>query len=427
MKTAFHTDHKFAYELDAIDPLRTYRDHFYLDKSKIYLDGNSLGLLSKSSEKSLLRVIAEWKKHAIDGWTKASKPWFSYAEELARQQAPLLGAKADEIILHASTTINIHLLLAAFYKPSEQRNKILIDQLTFPSDRYAVESQLELKGQDVKEALKIINSRDGRYLNEEDIIAAMTDDVAVIFLPSVLYRSAQLLDMALLTAEAHRRGILIGFDCAHSVGAVPHLLSEWQVDFACWCNYKHCNGGPGAAAGIYINEKHFNKKPALCGWFGFRKERQFDMLEEFEGEKNAGGWQIGTPHILSLAPLEGSLKLFNKAGIEKIRKKSLLLTNYLIFLVDTVLSEYGFFVGSPRNETQRGGHVALEHKKAVQINAALKDHRIITDFRFPNIIRIAPLALYNSFNDVWRTVHELKKIMEAKKYKNYPDQRATVA
>jgi kynureninase len=303
----------------------------------------------------------------------------------------------------------------------------VIDELSFPSDRYAVTSQLLLKGQPVNHALQTIKSEDGRFLDEQDIIAAMRDDVAVIFLPSVLYRSGQLLNMAYLTQQAHKRNILIGFDCAHSVGAIPHALSDWQVDFACWCNYKHCNAGPGAVAGLYINERHFDKKPALSGWFGYKKEKQFDMLPDFENAQNAAGWQIGTPHILSMAPLEGSLKIFNDAGIEAIREKSLMLTSYLIFLIDTVLDNFSFYIGSPREEKSRGGHIALEHENALQINAALKNRSIITDFRYPNIIRMAPAALYNSFDDVWRTVQALKEVMIRKEYENYPDQRDPVA
>jgi kynureninase len=229
----------------------------------------------------------------------------------------------------------------------------------------------------------------------------MTEDVALVFLPSVLYRSGQLLDMEFLTFEAHKRGIIIGFDCCHSAGVVPHSLSQWGVDFAVWCNYKYLNVGPGGPATIYINKKHFDRDPGLAGWMGYLPEKQFDLLNEFEAANNAGGWQLGTPHMLSMAPLEGSLKIFNEAGIEKLREKSLKITGYMMYLIENELAQYGFKIGNPRDNHRRGGHVALEHEEAIRINAALKDRGVIPDYRRPNVIRLAPVPLYISFYDVW--------------------------
>lgn len=421
MPLTYQLIEEFARDLDTHDSIRRFRKKFYVNPREIYLDGNSLGLLNKNSEQNLQRVISEWKTLAIRGWAEAENPWLNYAEELAKKQETLLGALPGEIILHASTTVNIHALLAGFYAPEGNRNKILMDELTFPSDRYAVEGQLRIKGFDPIKYLKLVKSRDGRFIDEQDIITRMTDDVALIFLPSVLYRSGQLLDIPLLAREAHKRKILIGFDCSHSVGALPHYLSEWQIDFACWCNYKYLNGGPGAAAGLYINRKHFSREPALLGWFGYKKDKQFHMINTFQAAGGAAGWQIGTPHILSLAPLEGSLNIFNEAGIEKIREKSLQMTGYLMYLVDQELADYSFKIGTPRQDKRRGGHIALEHKKARQICKALYNRGIITDFRVPDIIRIAPAALYNSFHELWSLVQELKKIMQSKEYENYND------
>jgi kynureninase len=427
MKTGYSLEEKCALELDAQDSLKETRNRFYLNSEEIYMDGNSLGLLSKDAEKTLLRVLEEWKTLGIHGWMKAKIPWFYYAEELAKLQAPLLGSEAEEIILHSSTTVNIHALLATFFQPDERKNKILMDDLTFPSDRYAVESQLQLKGLDPETHLVLVRSQDGKSLEENDIIAKMRDDVAVAFLPSVLYRSGQLLDMELLADEAHRRNILIGFDCAHSIGAVPHHLSAWDVDFACWCNYKYLNNGPGGVAGLYVNKKHVDRCPGLAGWFGYRKDKQFDLLNHFEPARGAGALQIGTPHLLSLAPLEGSLHIFQEVGIQKVREKSLQLTEYLMFLIDEDLSPYGFRIGTPREAKRRGGHVALEHDDAIRINEALKARGVVPDFRFPNVIRLAPIALYTSFREVWKVVQILKEIMDNNEYEKYTRKRDIVA
>ncbi|MEE4311163.1 MAG: kynureninase [candidate division KSB1 bacterium] len=421
------TDEAYAYSLDSRDPLSHFRDRFYLNPSEIYMDGNSLGLLSVDAEASLMRILDEWKRLGINGWMRADKPWFTYAEALARECAPLVGAGSEEVILHASTTVNIHALIATFYSPQGEKRKILIEKNAFPTDRYAVQSQLILKGFDAESDLTEVTYPEDAFLDEGDIIDAMTWDVALIFLPSVLYRSGQLLNIARLAKEAHRRGIVIGFDCSHSVGAVPHSLSDWQVDYACWCTYKYCNSGPGGVAGLYVNKKHFSKEPALAGWFGSTKERQFDMSHRFERAQDAGAWQTGTPHILSLAPLEGSLRIINDAGISAIRSKSLRLTGYLIYLVREELVQFGFEIGTPLEEERRGGHVALTHANAIQINEALKAKGIVSDFRLPNIIRFAPVALYNSFHDVWQVIGTIKRIMETGEYLNYGTERGIVA
>lgn len=427
MKAQYALGEDFALRMDQEDTLAAFRERFYLMKDRIYMDGNSLGLMSRDAEKSLDRVIDEWKTLGIDGWTKAEVPWFYFSKELAKLMAPLVGAEEDELTIHSSTTVNIHTTIATFYKPNSGKNKILMDSLTFPSDRYAIESQLKLKGLDPEEYLIIIDSENGRIYEEKDIVDRMTDDVALVFLPSVLYRSGQLLDMEYLTREAHKRGILIGFDCCHSAGAVPHELSKWGVDFAVWCNYKYLNVGPGGVATIYINKKHFDLDPGLAGWHGYVQEKQFDLLNEFESAGNAGGWQIGTAHMLSMAPLEGSLKMYQEAGIYNLREKSLSLTGYMMYLIDEELSRFGFTVGNPREEKRRGGHVALEHEDAVRINAALKDMGVIPDFRRPNVIRLAPVPLYISYHDVWEVIQIIKKIMEEKIYEKYENKRGLIA
>jgi kynureninase len=266
-------------------------------------------------------------------------------------------------------------------------------------------------------------------LEEDDIVRLMNEEVAMVFLPSVLYRSGQLLDLHYLTEEAHKRNIPIGFDCCHSVGAVPHYFDKWGVDFALWCGYKYLNGGPGSTAFLYVNKRHFAREPALAGWFGHVKEKQFEMPLKFEHSENAGGWQISSPTILSAAPLEGSLKILLEAGIDSIRTKSLKMTSYLTSLVDDVLSRdpFNFSIRTPREEERRGGHVAIEHGEAFRITEALRSRGVVADFRAPNIIRIAPIALYNTFHEVWQVIQHFKEIIEKKEYARYSKQGKAIS
>lgn len=418
---------EYAVELDKQDKLKDYRNEFYTQNDVIYLDGNSLGLLSKRAETALQQTVEAWKNYGIDGWTKGEHPWFYLSESLGDLSAPLIGASKEEVIITGSTTVNLHQLVGTFYKPSDQRTKILADELNFPSDIYALQSQLRLKGYAPDEYLVQVPSSDGLTLDEDDIIKRMTDDIALIVLPSVLYRSGQILDMERLTKEAHARNILIGFDLCHSIGAIPHHLSYWDVDFAFWCNYKHINGGPGSVAGLYVNQKQFGRDIGLAGWFSSKKDKQFDMEHVLRAEEHAGAYQIGTPHVLSAAPLLGSLEMFREVGIEKIRTKSLQLTNYMMELISYELKPHGFNIGNPIPDDIRGGHIYLEHPEAARICKALKAAGVIPDFRSPKGIRLAPVALYNTFEEVWKTVQRLKAIMDEGKYKEFSNERDVVA
>jgi len=292
-----------------------------------------------------------------------------------------------------------------------------------------LKSILRLRGMDPDRDLILAPSVNGRFLEEDHIVSLMNDEIAMVFLPSVLYRSGQLLDLQRLTEEAHKRGIVVGFDCCHSVGSVPHYFDEWGVDFALWCGYKYLNGGPGSTAFLYLNKEHFSREPALAGWFGYVKERQFDMSLKFEHSESAGGWQISSPPILSSASLEGSLKVFQEAGLKVIRAESIKMTSYLMSLVDDFLSGNGFnfSIGTPREETRRGGHVAVEHEEALRITEALLSRGVIPDFRPPNIIRIAPIPLYNTYNEIWQLTQHLKEIVEKREYERYPKQRKAIS
>lgn len=416
----------YAQQLDGQDPLAHFKDEFYLLKDKVYMDGNSLGLLSKRAEAKLMTFLASWRTLGIDGWTEGEHPWFYLSETVGEKMAPLVGGKASEVIATGSTTTNLHQLVATFYKPSGKRTKILADELNFPSDIYALQSQLQLKGYSPDEHLVRVKSRDGRLLDEEDIVEAMTDEIALIVLPAVLYRSGQILNIAYLTKEAHKRGIVIGFDLCHSIGAIAHQLHDEEVDFAFWCTYKHLNGGPGSVGGLFVHENHFGVEAGLTGWFGSDKTAQFDMSHTMTPATDAGAFQIGTPHVLSLAPVIGALELFEEATIQAVRKKSLLLTDYMLLLIEEELSNHAFTLGSPVDES-RGGHIILEHEEAARICQALKAAGVIPDFRAPNGIRLAPVALYNTFEDVWRTVQILKTIMDEKQYEQFENKRGIVA
>jgi kynureninase len=267
-------------------------------------------------------------------------------------------------------------------------------------------------------------------IEEDDIIAAMSDDVALVVVPGVYYRSGQCLDLAKLTKAAHQRGIIIGVDACHSVGSVPHAFDKWGVDFAVWCDYKYLNGGPGAVAGLYVNRRHFAEMPTLSGWWGSNKQTQFDMEHEFKSAGHAGAWQIGSPALLSAAPLHGSLNMFNEVGIEKIRAVSLAKTTYLIELMEALgltRAPYHYSIITPREDHRRGGHVGVSHKEASRICKALRVKGVIPDFRKPDVIRLAPIALYNSYEDIWQVVHQLKQIIDEKAFEAFSTERELVA
>jgi kynureninase len=420
---------KEARRLDRADPLKGYRRRFFTPPGTVYLDGNSLGLLSRDARASLRRVLGSWKTLAVRGWLEADPPWFHLAERLGARCAALVGADPDEVVLSGTTTVNIHALVNTFYRPSGARTKIVADELDFPTDIYALKSALRLRGLDPAEHLVLVRSRDGRTLDERDIVREFDGTAALVFLPSVLYRSGQLLDMELLAREAQARGIPIGFDCSHSAGAVSHELDRWGVDFAVWCSYKYLNGGPGATAFLFVNRRHFGAEPALAGWFGSVKDRQFDMSLDFEPAPDAGRWQISSPSILNAAPLIGSLALFEQAGMSAVREKSLKMTRFLMDLVDGLLAAapYGFTIGTPREDARRGGHVALVHPEGLRIAEALRARKVIPDFRPPDIIRVAPVALYNTYAELWELGRNLREIIDGREYERFETARKAIS
>lgn len=409
-----------ALALDAADPLAHFRNRFYTQPGVVYLDGNSLGLLSRDAETAILNALESWKIQGINGWLAADPPWFTLGEDLGARMAALVGASPESVIVTGTTTVNLHQMAGTFYRPEGSRRQILATSLDFPSDIYALQTQIRLQDGDPETDLVLVESRDGRTIAEDDIIAAISDQTALVLLPSVLYRSGQLLDIPRLTKAAHDRCALIGFDCAHSVGAMPHAFDAWDIDFAIWCTYKYLNAGPGAVGALYVNRRHFDTEPALAGWWGYRKDRQFEMTHGWEGAAGAGAWQISTIPLLSTSALLGTLAIHEEAGIGAIRTKSLAQTDYLISLIEAsgLCDEpHGYRIGTPRDHAQRGGHVAVEHDDGAQIAQALKARGIIVDFRPPDVVRIAPVALYTTYHDLWKTVQVLEGIIDTGAYR----------
>lgn len=414
-------------DLDQADPLARFRAEFFLPPGQVYLDGNSLGLLSRRSEAHVQRVLGEWRTLGINGWTDASPPWITLSETVAAQVAALVGATPDAVAVTGSTTTNLHQLLATLFDPAPPRNVIVADELNFSSDLHAVQSHLRQRGLDPARHLRLIRSRDGRTLHPDEIVAAFTPDVQLAVLPAVQFVSGQLLDLATVTKAAHDRGVVIGWDCSHSIGAVPHTFDRDGADFAFWCHYKYLNAGPGAVGGLYLNRRHFGRAPGLAGWWGVRPDRRFALVAQHEPSPDASALHIGTPHLLSLAPLLGSLELFAEAGgVAALRAKSLALTSCLMELADRELAGLGFTVANPRADAERGGHVALAHPEAWRICQALKVAGVVPDFRRPDIIRLAPAPLYNTFADCAAAIARLQAIVRTAAHEKFPAQRALV-
>ena len=384
---------------------------FRVPAGTTYLDGNSLGPLCDAAEDELRRTLDEWRTLGIGGWTDADPPWLELSRRVGAEYAKIVAAPPRCVIAHGSTTLLLHQALATLFRPRPGRDRILVDDLCFPTDGYAVASHLRLRGLDPATHAVRVPSRDGYNLEEDDLIDAMTGNVAMAVLPAVLFGSGQLLDLPRLTRAAKERGILIGWDCSHAIGSVPLDLGELDPDFAFWCGYKHLNGGPGCVAGAFVSPRHLGAPPGLAGWFGASAETMFRMERNLTPAADAGRWQLGTPHVLSLAPLLGSLRVFNEVGIAAVRRRSLQLTDLLIDRAEAELSPLGFSVVTPRGHGRRGGHVALRHADAEQLVAALLARGVVTDFRHPDVIRVAPVALYNDAADVRKFLEEIASIV----------------
>lgn len=396
------------------------RAEFFFPAGQIYLDGNSLGLMSRPAQNAALRVLAEWGSQGIGGWTDSG--WIDLAERTAAQLAPLLGASPSSIGVTAQTTINLHQLLATLYDPSRPtRRTIVADALNFASDAHALSSHLRQHQLDPSQHLRLIPSRDDFTLRSADIIAALTDDVQLLLLPSVLYVSGQLLDVTALSAIAHERGIMVGWDLSHSIGAVPHQLETASADFAFWCHYKYLNAGPGAVGGLFLHPRHHERAPGLAGWWGVDPAHRFALRNDHQPAPGAARLQIGTPNILSLAPLSGSLEIINRAGgIAALRTRSLALTTHFLNRAESELTPLGFSIVTPRAPAEHGGHITLAHPSAGQICTALRAVGVIPDFRAPAILRFAPTALYNTFEEIDQALDLLITIIKTQAHLTFP-------
>ncbi len=411
------TDEAFALEQDAADPLAANRARFHLpvgagDEPKVYLAGQSLGAQPKTARAAVEAEIDAWARFGVEGHFEVGATWVSYDEPLREPTARLVGARPSEVATLNTLTVNLHLLLASFFRPRGGRTRILIDAPTFPSDRYAVESHLIHHGLDPAEHLIVVGPRDGEaILRTEDLEAAIhehRDQLAVALLAGVNYATGQVLDIPRLTAAVHAAGALAGWQLAHSAGNVPLALHDWDVDFAMWCTYKYLCGGPGSIAQIFVSDRHGSDPtvPRLSGWFGNALATRFLMAATFDPARGADGWQLSNPPILALAPVRASIAIFDDVGMAALREKSLRLTPYLAGLIDAV---GGVEIVTPRDPAVHGAQLSLRLPAAKRRLARLEAAGVVADFREPDIIRVAPVPMYNSFHDAWRFAQALSE------------------
>jgi kynureninase len=403
----FEATAEFANHLDAQDPLAHFRGQFHVPEDTVYLCGNSLGLQPKAAAAAVQQEMEDWQRLGVEGHLHARNPWMPYHESLAPQLARLCGGKPEEVVAMNGLTVNLHLMMLSFYRPTPQRHKIIIEAQAFPSDRYAVESQIRLHGFDPAHSLVLLAPRAGESIvRDEDMDAAIREhgaSTALVLIGGVNYYTGQLFDMAAITRAAHAQGCRVGFDLAHAIGNVPLELHAWGPDFCIWCSYKYLNAGPGSIAGCFVHERHANNPdlPRLEGWWGQDKAVRFQMGPEFHPIQGAEGWQLSNPPILSMAAARVSLAIFEQAGMSALRAKSLQLTGFLEYLLDQFHIP-GLTVLTPRGPAQRGCQLSItlaQHGRAVF--RTLATQRFVCDWREPDCIRVAPVPLYNTFHDVY--------------------------
>lgn len=424
--TMFRADATQAAALDRDDELARFRAQFHIPqhegRDEIYLCGNSLGLQPRKTERYMQEELEDWQRLGVKGHFDGRRPWMPYHEFFAEGTAQIVGAKATEVVNMNSLTVNLHLMMTSFYRPSPKRHKIVIERGAFPSDRYAVESQIRLHGFDPDTSLIELSPSEGRsHIDESDIeglLAADGSAIALLMLPGVQYYSGQAFDMARLTRAGQTAGCVVGFDLAHAVGNLALKLHDWGVDFAVWCNYKYMNAGPGAVAGCFVHERHGKDfdRPRLAGWWGHEKQTRFRMGPEFVPMTGAEGWQLSNPSVFGLAPLLASLEVFSEAGMERLRAKSLRLTGYLEFLLKEKLSQEVEIL-TLADPARRGCQLSLRlhagRNQARQVFERLEAAGVTGDWREPDVIRVAPVPLYNSYTDVFTFVETLAGLVTA--------------
>lgn len=410
----------FAQHLDRQDPLRQYRDQFLFPQHDgrpvLYFCGNSLGLQPKTVRPALLAELDQWETHGVEGHFRGELPWMYYHKFLTPQTARLVGALPHEVVVMNTLTVNLHLMMVSFYRPTRERYKIVMEAGAFPSDQYAMESQVRWHGFDPGEAIVEIAPRDGaNILQTADIVETIEREgnrVALAVFGGVNYYTGQFYDLPAITAAAHRVGAYTGFDLAHAAGNLPLRLHDWNADFAVWCSYKYLNSGPGGPSGAFIHERHGNDPtlPRFAGWWGHDEKERFKMRKGFKPMRGAEGWQLSNAQIFSFAAHKASLDIFDAAGMEALREKSLQLTGYLEYILDDAnRAKNRFHIITPRDPQTRGCQLsALTGEDGKALYDFLSENGVVADWREPNVIRFAPVPLYNSFEDVWRLGQLLK-------------------
>lgn len=412
----YQTTASYADDLDAQDEVAYMRKEFLLPQHQggdaIYLCGNSLGLQPRQAEKYISDQLAQWRDLAVEGWFQGKEPWLQYHEGLKTPLGSILGAWPGEVTVMNSLTVNLHLLLVSFYQPNSKRYKILMEGGAFPSDQYAIESQVNFHGFDPKDTVIEVFPREGEHiLRTEDILDAIeknADELALVLFSGINYYTGQVFDMEAITGAAHQAGAYAGFDLAHAAGNVPLKLHNWAVDFACWCSYKYMNSGPGGISGIFVHEKHFDNKQLqrFAGWWGYKPDKRFLMAPGFDPATGAEGWQVSTSPILLMAAHKAALDLFEKAGgLSTLRKKSIDLTGYLEYLIGHINHKHGeelFKIITPSAYRWRGCQLSIVCKRnGKKIFDHLAKNGVIGDWREPDVIRLSPVPLYNTFKDVY--------------------------
>ena len=414
---SFQAGEDFAIALDARDPLAHFRERFCLPKTKggedcIYLCGHSLGLQPKTANAYLQQGMRDWAQLGVEGHFHGKNPWMPYHRLLTQQTAALVGALPTEVVVMNSLTVNLHLMMASFYRPTKERYKILVERGAFPSDQYAVKSQIHFHGFDPATALLELTPRDGEScMRDEDIESLIEREgasIALILLGGVNYVTGQVFDMAGITKAGQRKGCVVGFDLAHAAGNIPLRLHDWGPDFAVWCSYKYLNGGPGCVAGCFVHERHARawELPRFAGWWGHDEKTRFQMGPDFQPMAGAEGWQLSNPPILALAPLRASMEVFSEAGLDHLRDKSVSLTGYMEFLLAQHASpKLKFSIITPREPERRGAQLSVRVTgKGRELCDRLAAAGVIGDWREPDTFRVAAVPLYNSYQDVYRFV-----------------------
>jgi kynureninase len=410
---------EFSAEMDAGDSLAKYRGRFYIPKLAdgsecVYLCGHSLGLQPKAAREFVEQELKDWELLGVEGHFRGRNPWMPYHRLLTEQTAKLVGAEPLEVVVMNSLTVNLHLLMVSFYRPSTQRHKILIEGSAFPSDQYAVESQIRFHGFDPSSSLIELTPRTGEsVIREEDILALIQregDSIALVLLGGVNYASGQAFDMAAITKAGHAHGCVVGFDLAHAAGNLPLALHDWDVDFAAWCSYKYLNAGPGCIGGSFVHKRHSQdwNLPRFAGWWGHDERTRFQMGPDFRPMVGADGWQLSNPSILALAALRASMDIFDEVGMDQLRAKSIALAGYLEFLLNQDSSSR-FEIITPRAPERRGAQLSIRIAQAGRaVCERLMNEGVVCDWREPDILRVAPVPLYNSFQDVYRFVQRFE-------------------